>query len=209
MGIVTLNRCLGSEQKRPGANRPQEFVPESPLQKGVFGSHIFSKEVRENAHSKSAKTLWGPLARPAPFVYFRLSFTARHLRERRPGLINHVLTLPVFRSSLAGDAPHPELHPGASNCAPGLAFLLSWPFEQILGSAAPNFPTTRAKTGRTAHVFAAQAGTHRECGPTSFQTKKLPEHHPIIFYVNRIRCSIFEVADASKGLFLSTFPKSR
>ena len=33
---------LGSEQKRPGANRPPEFVPESPLQKGVFGSHIFS-----------------------------------------------------------------------------------------------------------------------------------------------------------------------
>ena len=39
--------CLffGSEQKCPGANRPPEFVPESPLQKGVFGSHIFSKEL--------------------------------------------------------------------------------------------------------------------------------------------------------------------
>ena len=46
---------LGSEQKRPGANRPPEFVPESPLQKGVFGSHIFSpRNYRENAHSKSA-----------------------------------------------------------------------------------------------------------------------------------------------------------
>ena len=31
--------------KRPGANRPPEFVPESPLQKGVFGSRIFSKEL--------------------------------------------------------------------------------------------------------------------------------------------------------------------
>ena len=36
---------FGSEQKRPGANRPPEFVPESLLQKGVFGSHIFSKEL--------------------------------------------------------------------------------------------------------------------------------------------------------------------
>ena len=36
---------LGSRQKRPGANRPPEFVPESPLQKGVFGSHIFPKEL--------------------------------------------------------------------------------------------------------------------------------------------------------------------
>ena len=41
----TENPCFGSEQKRPGANRPPEFVPESPLQKGVFGSHIFSKEL--------------------------------------------------------------------------------------------------------------------------------------------------------------------
>ena len=36
---------FGSEQKRPGANRPPEFVPESPLQKGVFGSHIISKQL--------------------------------------------------------------------------------------------------------------------------------------------------------------------
>ena len=36
---------IGSEQKRPGANWPPEFAPESPLQKGVFGSHIFSKEL--------------------------------------------------------------------------------------------------------------------------------------------------------------------
>ena len=27
---------IGSEQKRPGANRPPEFVPESPLQKGAL-----------------------------------------------------------------------------------------------------------------------------------------------------------------------------
>ena len=47
--------------------------------------------------------------------------------------------------------------------APGLASLLSRPFEQIeiLGSAASSFPTTRAKVRRTAHAFAAQ-GAHTE-----------------------------------------------
>ena len=50
-----LHPKIGSEQKRPGANRPPEFVPESPLQKGVFGGMIFSpRNYGENAHSKSA-----------------------------------------------------------------------------------------------------------------------------------------------------------
>ena len=40
-----VNLFFGGEQKRPGANRPTGFVPESPLQKGVFGSHVFSKEL--------------------------------------------------------------------------------------------------------------------------------------------------------------------
>ena len=35
-------------------------------------------------------------------------------------------------------------------------------FEQILESAAPTSPTTRARTRRTAHVFPTQGGTHRE-----------------------------------------------
>ena len=67
---------------------------------------------------------------------------------------------PGFPVLSAGDAPPPKLHPGASKCALGL-HLFSWPFEQILGSAAPSFPTIRAKTGRTAHVFAAQGVTYR------------------------------------------------
>ena len=44
---------------------------------------------------------------------------------------------------------------------PWPSHLLSWPFGHILGPAAPSFPTTRPKTGRTEHVFAAQGGTHR------------------------------------------------
>ena len=42
---ASLINSIGSKQKRPGAKGPPEFVPESPLQKGVFGSHIFSKEL--------------------------------------------------------------------------------------------------------------------------------------------------------------------
>ena len=42
---VTAPEIIGSEQKRPGANRPPEFVPANPLQERVFGSHIFSKEL--------------------------------------------------------------------------------------------------------------------------------------------------------------------
>ena len=35
---------------------------------------------------------------------------------------------------------------------------------QILGSAAPSFPTNLPKAGRTAHVFATQGVTHRLLG---------------------------------------------
>ena len=49
---------------------------------------------------------------------------------------------------------------GASDCSPGLAFCFTGPWT-LLGSAARTSPTTRAKTGRTAHVFAAQGGTRR------------------------------------------------
>ena len=45
---------IGSEQKRPGANRPPEFVPESPLQKGSLGVIFSPRSYRGNAHSKSA-----------------------------------------------------------------------------------------------------------------------------------------------------------
>ena len=38
------------------------------------------------------------------------------------GLINHVLTVLLSPVLSAGGAPPPEVHPGASECAPGLAF---------------------------------------------------------------------------------------
>ena len=54
----------------------------------------------------------GFLQKPAPPKF----------RGRPPGLINHVLTVLVFRSWVLAMPPPPELHPGASKCAPGLAF---------------------------------------------------------------------------------------
>ena len=71
---IMKRKTIGSEQKRPGANRPPEFVPESPSKKGSLGVIFSPRNYRENAHSKSANfegRHWGPLARPAPFVYFR------------------------------------------------------------------------------------------------------------------------------------------
>ena len=65
---------FGSEQKRPGANRPPEFVPESPLQKG-FSGVIFLQGIIGKTHTQNLQNLredtLGPLARTAPFVYFR------------------------------------------------------------------------------------------------------------------------------------------
>ena len=56
-----------------------------------------------------------------------------------------------------------------SDCAAKLAFA-SWSLGYLLGSAAHNSPTTRAKTGRTAQVFATpQKHTHR---------KQTPLRHP-------------------------------
>ena len=52
---------------------------------------------------------------------------------------------------------------GASDCSPGLAFcfMSPWTFAWICCPQLP-YGTTCAKTGRTAHVFAAQGGTRRK-----------------------------------------------
>ena len=69
------------------------------------------------------------------------------IREIPPGLLQHVLTVlvccfyPCFHLGL-----------GASDCSSGLAFGFTSPWT-LLGSAARSSPTTRAKTGRTAHVL--------------------------------------------------------
>ena len=67
---------------------------------------------------------------------------------------------PGFPVMGAGDAPPPEFHPGASECAPGLAFA----FMALRANSwicCPQLPHHRPKTGLTAHVFAAQGVTHR------------------------------------------------
>ena len=54
---------------------------------------------------------------------------------------------------------------GASDCSPGLAVCFTGPWT-LLGSAARSSPTTRTKTGRTAHVFTGQGGHTPEIGCT-------------------------------------------
>ena len=98
----------------------------------------------------------GPLrSKNAAFCGWRL----HAFQGKTPCIDQTCADCPGFPVLGPGDAP-PSQASGASNCAPGL-HLLSCPFEQILGSAAPSFPTTRAKTGHTAHDFASQGGAHR------------------------------------------------
>ena len=77
-----------------------------------------------------------------------------HFSGKDPLVDQSCADCPGFPVLGAGDAPPPELHPGASECAPGLAFDF-W----------ISFPTTRAQEGRTIHVFAAQGGTHTVSDP--------------------------------------------
>ena len=58
-GIANRTKSqFGSEQKRPGANRPPEFVPESPLQKGLsLGVILSSKELSGKAHTQNLQIL--------------------------------------------------------------------------------------------------------------------------------------------------------
>ena len=72
---------------------------------------------------------------------------------------------------------------GASDCSPGLAVCFTGPWT-LLGSAARSYPTTRAKKGRTAHVFTAQGGTCRE-------TPVLAKFRPIFSRCSPIFCQLF------------------
>ena len=119
---------IGSEQKRPGAKGPPEFVPESPLQKGVIGSHILSKESEGKRTLKickfSGKTLWGPLARPAPFVYFR-SYLAM-------GIVALSARFPHFR--LWPPSPFyagpPDMQAKAQGLLIWCSHCMAWPFRR-------------------------------------------------------------------------------
>ena len=84
-------------------------------------------------------------------------FWGTFLRERPPGLIQHVLTVLVFWSCVP---LRPRLPPSL-RLFPWASILLHGPLDICLGLvlAAPH--TTCAKTGRTADVFTAQGGTRR------------------------------------------------
>ena len=75
----------------------------------------------------------------------------RYVQGKTPWVDQSCADCPGFLVLGAGDAPPPDLHPGASECAPGLAFAFT-AFGQILGFAAPSFPTTRPKRDAQ-HMF--------------------------------------------------------
>ena len=68
MTVIPEKKIFGSEQKRPGANRPPEFVPESPLQKGRHsGGHLlgrpllFTSEISFHLRNGLGKNVLGPV----------------------------------------------------------------------------------------------------------------------------------------------------
>ena len=73
-------------------------------------------------------------------------------RAKPPGLLTLLVSSPG-----ASGVPARELHPGASVCAPELAFA-SWPLRAYSWICCPQLCSTRAKPGHTAQVFATQGG---------------------------------------------------
>ena len=93
-----------------------------------------------------------------PTLKFRLQFygaTEVTFREMLPGLLQHVLSW--FSGPGCCSCPSFHLGLGASDCSPGLAFCFTGPWT-LLGSAARNSPTTRAKTRDTQHMFLQHRG---------------------------------------------------
>ena len=95
------------------------------------------------------------------------------IRARPPGLIQHVLTVLVFWSC----GLLPRLPPSSRSLRlfPWASILLHGALGHLLGSAARSSPATRAKTGRTAHVFTAQGGTRRRKRPLPRSSEKSEE----------------------------------
>ena len=93
--------------------------------------------------SPSPPPLWRPLTPPIPVSEIQLLKPKN--QGKTPWVDQSGADCPGFPVLGAGDAPPPKLDPGASKCAPGKFHLLSWPFEQILGSAAPSFPRGRKR----------------------------------------------------------------
>ena len=93
-------------------------------------------------------------------AFFNTLRALASIRERPPGLLQDVLTVLVFWSWIL---LLPRLPPSSQSLRlfPWASILLYGPLGHWLGSAAHSSPITRAKTGRSAHVFTAQ-GAHAE-----------------------------------------------
>ena len=96
------------------------------------------------------------------FSDFGAHFLGTLVRERPPGLLQHVLAVLVFWSWLL---LLPWLPPWSRSLKlfRWASILLYGPLDILLGSAARSSPTAHAKTGPTTHVF-QHRGAHADLG---------------------------------------------
>ena len=120
--------------------------------------------------------------------------------------MKHVLTVLVFWSWVLM-APHLPSFIQEPQIVPLNWHLLSWPLRANSRICSRSSPATRAKTGRTAQVFAIQAGTHRKKGKQSHRNSKdcssrvrLFWYRDVFFVVSRWPKSPFRYRDLCFGI---------
>ena len=128
---------------------------------------------------------------------FPTSEKAIFIREIPPGLLQHVLTVLVFWSWVLLLSRLPPWSRSLRLFA-WASILLYGPLD-IAWICCPQLPTTRAKTGRTAHVFKAQGGTRRfhqfqNSVPKAWEsiTGRMPRGHRHAHWLAK-RCPIRQV----------------
>ena len=176
-----MGRSLKLRPEYPFTGVSGPSGPESPKKtQNEWGSAKESKNMPENQESpskpnqrKAGSRIWGVFVSSECFSWKNNENSRKQkpkkdskIREMPPGLLlQHVLVVLVFSGPGFCSCPGFHLGLGPSDCSPGLAFCFFHGPLDIAWICSPQLPpTTRAKTGRTAHVFRAQGGTRRNKG---------------------------------------------
>ena len=102
-------------------------------------------------------TSWCRFTNSDPTPVHPLHFDIPLSQRKTPCVDQSCADCPGFLVLGAGDAPPPELHPGASKCAPGLALALM-PFEQNFWICCPQLAYHRCKNGTHSTCFCSTRG---------------------------------------------------
>ena len=164
--------CICSFLPREGHRRPKSIrqycakgsPPQTPWR--LFGVYVFSFFFLLFPFEPSLFFLLFPFE-PSFLVNTKPLFCLL-TRGKTPWVATACADCPGFGP---GFCPWPGFRPrlGASGCASGLAFCFTGPWT-FLGSAARSSPTTRAKTGRTAHVL-QHRGAHTDWCTWAFRAE--------------------------------------